>query len=117
VIAKLSAARLRERGFEWPKYALIQEYAVIEAGRVDLAASLEKLRSSRAFYRDQLNAAYAFKQNTGADYSDFTDRFDEYARMERELGRAVAYLEEIVEALAPQCGRAGPPEKEQKSRP
>jgi hypothetical protein len=48
-----------------------------------------------------LNEAYAFKRNTGADYSDFTDRFDEYARMERELGRAIAYLQELVEAPAP----------------
>jgi hypothetical protein len=101
VIAKLSEAELRERGFEWPKYALILEYAVFEADKVDLTATLEKLRSSRAFYRGQLNAAYAFKRSTGADYSDFTDRFDEYARMERELGQAVAYLDEIVEALAP----------------
>ena len=47
-----------------------------------------------------MNAAYAFKRNTGADYADFTDRFDEYARMERELGQAVAHLEEIVKTLA-----------------
>ena len=71
------------------KYTLVQEYAVIEADQVDLSTTLENLRSSRAFYRRQLNAAYAFKRNTGADYSDFTDRFDEYARMERELGQAI----------------------------
>jgi hypothetical protein len=91
---------IRKRGYEWPKYALVQQYAVIEDGRVDLSTTIERLRSSRSFYRRQLNEAYAFKRNTGADYADFTDRFDEYARMERELGRAIAYLEEIVEALA-----------------
>ena len=92
---------IRKRGYEWPKYALVDKYAVIEGGRVDLSTTLETLRSSRSFYRRQLNEAYAFKRNTGADYADFTDRFDEYARMERDLGQAIAYLEEIVKALAP----------------
>jgi hypothetical protein len=96
----LSVDDIRQRGYEWPKYALVEEYAAIEEGQVDLSATLEKLRSSRSFYRRQLDEAYAFKRNTGADYADFTDRFDEYARMERELGRGIAYLEEIVEALA-----------------
>jgi membrane protease YdiL (CAAX protease family) len=96
-----SVDQIRQAGYEWPKHPLIDEYAVIEEGQVDLVATLEKLRASRAFYRGQLNEAFAFKQNTGADYSDFTDRFDEYARMKRELGQAIAYLEEIVEALAP----------------
>jgi hypothetical protein len=98
---KTSLDEIRQAGYEWPKVPLIDQYAEIEEGQVDLPATLEKLRASRAFYRGQLNAAYAFKRNTGADYADFTDRFDEYARMERELRQAVAYLQEIVEALAP----------------
>ena len=98
---KRSVDEIRKRGYEWPKYARVEEYAVIEEGQVDLSATLENLRSSRSFYRGQLNAAYAFKRNTGADYVDFTDRFDEYARMERELGQAIAYLAEIAGALAP----------------
>jgi hypothetical protein len=96
----LSVSEIRKRGYAWPKYALVEQYAVLEERCVDLSVTIEKLRSSRAFYRRQLNAAYAFKRNTGADYADFTDRFDEYARMERELGQAIAYLEAIVEALA-----------------
>ena len=97
---KLSVDEIRKRGYEWPKYALVEKYAAIQEGQVDLSATLDELRSSRAFYRRQLNAAYAFKRNTGADYADFTDRFDEYARMERALGQAIGYLEKIVEALA-----------------
>jgi hypothetical protein len=96
----LSVDEIRKQGYEWPKYALIERYAVLDAGQVDLSATIDSLRSSQAFYQRQLNEAYAFKQSTGADYSDFTDRFDEHARMERELGRAVAYLQEIVEAMA-----------------
>jgi hypothetical protein len=34
-----------------------------------------------------------------ADYSDFTDRFDDNARMNRELGQAISCLEEIIEAV------------------
>jgi hypothetical protein len=98
--ASLAVEEIRDRGFEWPKYALIGQYAVLDSGRVDLSATIQSLRSSQSFYRRQLNEAYAFKRSTGADYSDFTDRFDEYVQMERELSRAVAYLQEIVEALA-----------------
>ncbi len=98
---KLTVDEIRKRAYEWPKYALVEEYAVIEGGQVDLSTTIENLRSSRSFYQQQLDEAYAFKRSTGADYADFTDRFDEYARMKRELSRAIAYLDEIVEALAP----------------
>jgi hypothetical protein len=86
-------------GFEWPRYALIEEYCVTEEGRVNLSGTIERMESSRAFYRKQIGDAYAFKTKTGADYSDFTDRFDDYARMERELGTAISYLEGIVRVV------------------
>lgn len=95
---KLSIQELRGMGFEWPKHALIEEHCVVENGKVDLDRMLESMQSSRSFYRGQINQAFNFKQQTGADYSDFTDRFDEYARKKRELGVAIAYLEEIIEA-------------------
>lgn len=95
---RLNPNEIRRLGFDWPRYALVEEYCVTEDGRIDLAETLERLRSSRAFYQGQLNEAFAFKMNTGADYSDFTDRFDEYARMKRELGVAISYLEEIIAA-------------------
>ncbi len=65
--------------FEWPKYALVEEYCVIEHGKIDLTRSLEVMRSSQAFYKKHLVDAYKFKTQHSADYSDFTDRFDEYA--------------------------------------
>jgi hypothetical protein len=98
VIQRLSAYDIQNLGFDWPKVALIGKYCVTEDGKVDLIRTIERMQSSRAYYRKQLNEAFAFKMRTGADYSDFTDRFDDNARMDRELGRAIAYLEEIVEA-------------------
>jgi hypothetical protein len=56
------------------------------------------MQSSQAFYQKQINEAYAFKIQSGADYSDFTDRFDDIAQMERQLGQSIAYLEEIIAA-------------------
>jgi len=94
---KLSAQELRGLGFDWPKHTIIEEYCVVEDDKVDLDRTLDRMRSSRSFYAGQINQAFNFKQQTGADYSDFTDRFDEYARMKRELGAAIAYLEEIIE--------------------
>jgi hypothetical protein len=98
VVRKLSADDIRNLGFDWPKYALIEEYCVIEDGKVDLTRTIERMQSSRAYYKKQLDEAFAFKMRTGADYSDFTDRFDDNARMNRELGQAIPYLEKIIEA-------------------
>jgi hypothetical protein len=93
---KLPVSAIQALGFEWPKYDLVDRYSVVEDGLVDLARTLEAMRSSRSFYCQQINDAYRFKQQTGADYSDFTDRFDEYTRMERGLSRAIAYVTEIL---------------------
>ena len=98
VVRKLSAHDIRNLGFDWPKHALIEEYCVLEDGKVDLTGTIERMQSSRAYYQKQLDEAFAFKMQTGADYSDFTDRFDDNARMNRELGQAISYLEEIIEA-------------------
>ena len=85
--------------YDWPKHALIEEYCSMEHGKVDLDRTLQSMQSSRSFYQGQINQAFNFKQQTGADYSDFTDRFDEYARMKRELSAAIAYVEEIIKAV------------------
>jgi hypothetical protein len=95
---RLSADEIRGLGFDWPRYALIEEYCVIEVGKVDLASTIERMQSSQAYYKRQLDEAFAFKMRHGADYSDFTDRFDDYARMHRELNTAIGYVEEIIEA-------------------
>jgi hypothetical protein len=95
---KLSANEIRGLGFDWPRYALIEEYCVMEAGQVDLTRTMERMQSSRAYYKRQLDEAFAFKMRHGADYSEFTDRFDDYSRMHRELNTAIAYVEEIIEA-------------------
>ena len=95
---KLSADDIRRLGFDWPKYALIGDYMVIEGGAVDLIKTIAKMETSRSFYRKQLNAAFAFRMQTGADYSDFTDRFDEYAGKERGLREAIGYLAKVLGA-------------------
>lgn len=94
----LSVKELRDLGFEWPKYALIEEYCIMEDGKVDLTKTIEGMKDSYAYYQKQLEDAFTFKMQSGADYSDFTDRFDDYARMHRDLGMAISYLEEISEA-------------------
>ncbi len=98
VVRKLSAHDIQDLGFDWPKYGLLEKYCVLEDGKVDLDRTMERLQSSRAYYKRQLDEAFAFKMQTGADYSDFTDRFDDNARMHRELGQAISYLGEIMEA-------------------
>lgn len=97
-MTKLSTGHIQALGFDWPKYAIIEKYWTIEAGQVDLHQTLEAMQSSRAFYQGQINQAFNFKMQTGADYSDFTDRFDDYARLKRELSAAISYVEEIIEA-------------------
>ena len=94
----LSVNKIRALGFEWPKTSTIQEYCIIENGKVNFDKSLAHLRQSHSFYKNQITAAFNFKSRTGADYSDFTDKFDDYVRMERLLGEAIKYLEHILAA-------------------
>jgi hypothetical protein len=96
----LSAEEIQNLGFDWPRHALIEEHLVAGSDGMHLAEMIKRMQSSRAFYRKQINEAYAFKSQTGADYSDFTDRFDDLVRMEQELGRCIAYLTEIMAAAA-----------------
>ena len=95
---KLSAREIQGLGFEWPKYALIQEYCVLEAGKVDLGSTIRRMQASRDYYGKQLAEAFAFKMRHSVDYSDFTARHDDDARIEHELGGAIRYLEDILEA-------------------
>ena len=95
---KLSLCTIRKLGFEWPKHVLLEKYMVPTDNVVDMDAAIREMRSSQAYYRRQLNQAFNFKMSTGADYSDFTDRFDEYAREERDLAEAISYLERILRA-------------------
>jgi septal ring factor EnvC (AmiA/AmiB activator) len=90
---------IRTLGFEWPRYKLIEEHSTTEQGKIDLTRSLEEMRSNQAYYGKQLADAYKFKTQHSADYSDFTDRFDEYAQKKRRLDEAIAYLEEIKLAV------------------
>jgi hypothetical protein len=98
VVWKLPVHEIQSLGFDWPKYALLEKYCIPEDGKVDLTRTMERLQSSRAYYKRQLDEAFAFKMQTGADYSDFTDRFDDNARMHRELGQAISYLGEIIDS-------------------
>ena len=93
--ATVAIDKIRSLGFEWPKYALIEEYCVFEQSKIDLTSSLEKMRSSQACFKKQLADAFKFKTQHSADYSDFTDRFDEYVQKKERLDKAIAYLEEV----------------------
>ena len=94
----LTIPEIRSLGFDWPKHPIIKQYLLMEGDRVDLPQTIERMQSSHAFYRRQINDAYAFKQQTGADYADFTDRLDDIVHMEGSLARAIDYLQQIRRA-------------------
>jgi hypothetical protein len=97
---KLTVTGIEALGYEWPRYQVLQEQAVMEDQAIDLLETMAALEGSRDFYKRQLNEAYAFKQQTGADYADFTGRHEENSRRYYELGRAIAYLREIILAAS-----------------
>ena len=100
--APVAIDNIRSLGFEWPKYAVIEEYCVFEQSKIDLTRTLENMLSSQAYYKKQLAEAYKFKTQYSADYSDFTDRFDEYALKKQRLDQAIAYLEKVKMAAEKQ---------------
>ena len=85
---------------DWPRYALVEKYAAQEGGKVDLDRAIERMKSSRAYFKNELAEAFSFKTQHGVDYSDLTDRFDDNARMVRELDLAISYLKELVAEAA-----------------
>lgn len=95
---ELSLDAIQNLGYAWPKYDVIEQHCVAGQDGVDLDQTIEALRSIRAYFKGQLDHAFAFKMRTGADYSDFTHRFDDNVRIHGELGKAIAYLEEIAKA-------------------
>jgi len=90
---------IRELGFDWPKYPVIEEYCVFENDEANLFKTVEKLKSSKAFYKKQINDAYKFKMQHNVDYSDFTNNFDDYIQKEHQLNQAITYIEKIIEAI------------------
>ena len=97
---QLTLAEILSLRPDWPRYALVEEYAALEGGKVDLDRAIERMKSSRAYFKNELAEAFSFKTQHGADYSDFTDRFDDNARMVRELDLAISYLEDLAEEAA-----------------
>jgi hypothetical protein len=97
---ELTLAEIRSLRPDWPRYVLVEKYVVLEGGKVDLGSAIERMKSSRIYFKNELAEAFSFKTQHGADYSDFTDRFDDNARMVRELDLAISYLEDLVAEAA-----------------
>ena len=89
-----SIEAIRRKGFSWPNDATVESHSIVQAEGVDLQATLEKLISSRDFYQGQINEAFRFKSQTGADYSDFTDRFDDADQIFWDSYLIEAFLED-----------------------
>ncbi len=96
MIQYISVDELRKLGIDWPMNSLIHEHAVLENGQINLKKTVDKLKSKKAYYDGQLRDAFNFKMKYGADYSDFTDRYDEYARMSRQLEESVSVEAHIL---------------------
>jgi hypothetical protein len=95
----VTADAIRALGLDWPGHPLIAEHQVVRDGHIDLDATAERLRAGRAEAQRLINAAHAFKQATGADYSDFTDRFDDHVRRLNALQAALAHLGRVLAAV------------------
>jgi hypothetical protein len=92
---ELTLAEILSLRPDWPRYALVEKHVVVEGGKVDLGRAIERMKSSRIYFKNELAEAFSFKTRHGVDYSDFTDRFDDNVRMVRELDLAISYLEEL----------------------
>lgn len=90
---------LTARGFSLSKFPVIGLNLVQDGGMIDLVKTLENLRLGRDYHQTQINQAHRFKTQTGADYSDFTDQFDEHVRLLGEYDRAIEYIREIIRSF------------------
>jgi hypothetical protein len=94
----LTAKEIQRLGFDLNKYEVVKKYCLVKDGRIDLAATIKRMETSRAFYKRLLDEAFDFKSKHGVDYSDFTDRHDENIRNYNEHDKAISYLTKILQA-------------------
>ncbi len=98
----LSEEQIRALGFEWPRLAILREEAVVtEGGRVDLSSTLTQLQAGIESLRPKVRAAQRFKDDTSADYSEFSDDYDALASRLFDLERGARHVRHILEALGP----------------
>lgn len=95
---KLSQAEIKALGFDWEDSATLAAYQVMAEGNIDLEQTVANMKQSRSYQQGQVNAAYRFKQQTGADYADFTDKRDDHARQLWQVRQAIQYVERIIAA-------------------
>ena len=96
----VTAAELRAAGLAWPQEGALAERAVRVDDAIDLDATAAALESARAFYRQQLDEARAFKSQWGArDYADFTDAHENNVHHERLFSEPLELLARIRAAL------------------
>lgn len=98
----LSEEQIRALGFEWPRLDILREEAVVtEDGRVDLSTTLATLQAGIQSLRPKVRAAQRFKDDTSADYSEFSDVYDASAAHLFDLESGARHVQRILEALGP----------------
>ena len=97
---KYTETEITARGFSLADFPVIALNLVKDEGMIDLVGTLGNLRSGRDYHQMQISQAHRFKTQTGADYSDFTDQFDEHVRLLGEYDQAIEYVQEIIKALS-----------------
>ena len=107
---KIRLFELREildAGFVWP--ASVRERAVTIQGKVDLYATLARLEADRDWIERRVNDAISFKQQSGLDYEEFTDTFDDDTAKLYASRAAIAHVRDCIEALDPTSAAPAPP--------
>ena len=84
----------------WPGSALALKHPILDANTGDLRKTIERMESSRGYYRRELAGASAFQTRHDVDYSDSMDRFDANARKVREWNLAISYLQKLARTAA-----------------
>jgi hypothetical protein len=95
---KLTRAKIRSLGFDWPGSEAVKRYEVRSFLRIDLDATLRALEQGLSFYDGQLSEMRAFQRTWNADWNDVTDHREDYNLRAIELRDAIRKLREIIAA-------------------
>jgi hypothetical protein len=109
-----SIAQIRRLGFTWPPSVAVgktvEQYAVLVDVRLDLDATIERLRRAREYAEQEQSQARAFAAKWNAPIHEVTARYDDHGEVVVAANQAI----DVLEKIARKVRKAGPlPELEE----
>ena len=86
---------IKNLGIKIPENRIIQDLLSTKETQLYLDEVLINIERSRNFHKEQIEQALQFKQNSGMNFSDFTDQFEEHVSNFNECEDALKFFNHL----------------------